>query len=599
VTDPGQRIGRYRIESVLGRGAMGEVYRATDPVIDRTVAVKTVRLGSQLFEGATEELLARFQQEARSAGQLSHPNIVAIHDYGEEAGLYYLVMECVEGRTLAERFEAGDTWPPDEACALMIQACSALGAAHAKGIVHRDVKPGNLMVDATTGLLKVLDFGVARLDTSDLTQTGTIFGTPSYMSPEQVMGHRVDHRTDLFSLGAVFYEMLAGHKAFEGDHMATIAYRIINEEPSAAAEIPARLGDGYAYVLARALAKDPDERFQSAQELAEAIETYCLGRAAAPSAPRTVARTPTPVASSWGAAGAAPPDAVATPAGAASVGRAGAGRRVWALVAALAAVVTAAGAGAWTYWGGASRRAGLPPPSAAAADSAHPGEAAPAPTGLVLAIEPASAGVTIDDSIGAAGRDTVPLAAGPHRVVAADSGFVEVDTTLAVDAGRLATLALALEPEPPPDPGRGRLDVEANVPGKVYLGGRDVGAAPKRGYEIGAGAYTVRFVPNGAAALATERRVSVAADQTQRVEFRVTESLLTVAVRSPRWATVYINGSRAGDTPLIDRRLPARSYEIRVHREGYRPAERLVRLTPGQHVQWVDIELAPTSGGME
>ena len=242
------------------------------------------------------------------------------------------------------------------------------------------------MLDETSGTLKILDFGVARLDTSQLTQTGTVFGTPSYMSPEQVLGRKVDARSDLFSLGAVFYEMLTGHKAFGGDHLATIAYRIINEPPEDIDKIPQRIGEGFEYVLSRALAKAPKDRFGSAEEFADAIRTYCLGDAAAPDAPAPASVTPRTLASDVGVRRSLPLD-----------------RRTAALaVLVVAAIVT--GIGAWSFFGG-SRSASRAPtgglrPGAIAADtttepstesSTEPSTEtprhsapSPAPSGLVL-----------------------------------------------------------------------------------------------------------------------------------------------------------------------------------------------------------------------
>lgn len=610
--EPGDTLGRYRIEAVLGRGAMGEVYRAVDPAIGRTVAIKTVRLDSALLESSEDDLFERFRREARSAGRLKHHNIVAVYDYGEDDGLLWLVMELVEGTTLADRIAATGALPPEEACAIAIQACAALGVAHARGVVHRDIKPANLMIEAETGLLKVLDFGVARLDASELTRTGVVFGTPAYMAPEQILGRQVDHRGDLFSLGAVFYEALTGGKPFPGEHLATITYHIVNDEPEGFAALPERLGEGYAWVASRALAKNPAERFQSAGEFADAIQTYALGATSAPGgwAPSAAGTAGLPAGGGgggtppggWNPAG-TPPAGHGTPAGAPPGGAARRSRRApWLLGAGLVLAI-AAGVGAWTQFGSGSRSA--PRADGAAAASTDP-ETAPSvtvsppgsdlATRLVLDLEPATAAVTIDDSLDRAAGDTIVLAAGDHRIAVAGEAMAPIDTTVTLTAGETTTLELSLEPAEDASPTTGRLDVVANVPGQVYAGRRSLGRTPRRGLEIAAGRHGLRFVPDGATELAVERRVEVPAGGTATASFEVSDGLLSVAVREPRWARVVVDGAALGDTPLIGRRVRAGTRRVRVERDGYRPAERTITVEAGAHARWVDIRLEAEGG---
>ncbi len=622
----GDTLGRYRIEAVLGRGAMGEVYRAVDPAIGRTVAIKTVRLDAALLETASDDLFERFRREARSAGRLKHHNIVAVYDYGEEDGLYWLVMELVEGTTLAQRIAGSGALPPQEACALAIQACAALGVAHARGVVHRDIKPANLMIEAETGLVKVLDFGVARLDASELTRSGVVFGTPAYMSPEQILGRHVDHRSDLFSLGAVFYEALTGTKAFPGENLATVTYRIVNEQPAGLVDLPARLGPGYASVLSRALSKDPAQRFQSAGEFAEAIETHALGAVPAPGGwtPSAPAATPpggwtfpgTPAGTppgGWAYSG-TPPGGW-TPAGTPPGGWMPAGtppagwgparpapsrlRSTPALLGGGLVIAVAAAIGAWSVFGGSSRSPRMGAVPVATVDSAQAGTATGAPARLALAIQPADAVVTIDDSLGHAGGDTVVLAAGSHRIAVRGADGAAADTTLTLGAGETATLALALAP--PADqstgPRTGTVTIAANVPGQVFAGRSSLGKTPRRGLQLAAGRHTLRFVPDAASALAIERRVEVPAGGTASVSFEISQGLLSVAVREPRWARVYLDGAALGDTPLIARPVSAGTHVVRVEREGYAPAQRTIAVSPADHARWVDIRLDPQGGG--
>src|SRR2546429_711385 len=225
------KAGRYEIQGELGRGAMGVVYKAVDPVIGRTVAVKTLRISEEGTGLSRPELLNRFQTEARAAGLLTHPNIVVVFDAGEEDGLYYITMELVEGKSLQALLDSGQAFPLPRVLRIMEQTCSALHFAHERNIVHRDIKPANLMLTADD-TVKVTDFGTAKiLQFGTVQQTAHVMGTPSYMSPEQVKGRAVDGRSDIFSLGVMLYEMVTGEKPFPGQSITTVIYKIVNEEP--------------------------------------------------------------------------------------------------------------------------------------------------------------------------------------------------------------------------------------------------------------------------------------------------------------------------------------------------------------------------------
>ncbi len=265
-----KRIGRYELLAELGHGAMGIVYKACDPHLDRTVAIKTLRLDLGLAPEHQEDLRRRFHREAMAAGRLNHPNIVAIHDVLGVEGTPYIVMEYVEGQTLAQLLAAGGPLPPPQAVELVLQACRALEYAHARGVVHRDVKPANILV-ARGGEVKVSDFGIARIAGTKMTQTGTMLGSPSYMSPEQVRGVEVDGRSDLFSLGVVLYEALAGADPFTGESPSTVLYKIVHEEPAALPERNGAVPAALDAVVQRALAKDPERRFPTAGAFADAL----------------------------------------------------------------------------------------------------------------------------------------------------------------------------------------------------------------------------------------------------------------------------------------------------------------------------------------
>ena len=268
------RAGRYEILGELGRGAMGVVYKATDPVIGRPVAVKTIRLSEEGTGLSRPELLARFQTEARAAGLLTHPNIVVVYDAGEENGLYYITMELVEGKSLQALLDSGHHFPTSRVLRIMEQTCSALQFAHERSIVHRDIKPANLMLTADD-TVKVTDFGTAKiLQFGTVQQTTHVMGTPSYMSPEQVKGRPVDGRSDIFSLGVMLYEMLTGEKPFPGQSITTVIYKIVNEDPVPPRHLNPSIHPGLNSIALRALAKEPEVRYQTCREMIEDLRNY-------------------------------------------------------------------------------------------------------------------------------------------------------------------------------------------------------------------------------------------------------------------------------------------------------------------------------------
>ena len=268
------KAGRYEILGELGRGAMGVVYRATDPVIGRTVAVKTLQLSEEGTGLTRAELLARFQTEARAAGNLAHPNIVVVFDAGEEEGLFFITMELVEGKSLQNLLDSGQMFPLPRVLRIMEQTCSALQFAHDRNIVHRDIKPANLML-TPDDTVKVTDFGTAKiLQFGTVQQTAQVMGTPSYMSPEQIKGKVVDGRSDIFSLGVVLYEMVTGEKPFPGQNITTVIYKIVNEEPTAPRDIDSSIHPGLNAIIMKSLAKEPAARYQSCRELFDDLRNY-------------------------------------------------------------------------------------------------------------------------------------------------------------------------------------------------------------------------------------------------------------------------------------------------------------------------------------
>jgi serine/threonine-protein kinase len=265
-----EKIGRYEITGELGKGAMGVVYKATDPTIGRTVALKTVRVDIQGTEH--DDSLRRFQNEARAAGALNHPNIVTIYDAGEENGIFYIAMEYIAGRTLAQLLADVHAVSTDQVINVGIQICAGLDYAHIKKVVHRDIKPANIMI-AADGTVKIMDFGIAKAGAS-LTHTGEVLGTPNYMSPEQVRGRDLDGRSDLFSTGVILYEMVTGERPFTGQNVTTVIYKIIHEAVVPPRELDVSIHPGLSAIICKCLSKDPDERYQSGADLATALKSY-------------------------------------------------------------------------------------------------------------------------------------------------------------------------------------------------------------------------------------------------------------------------------------------------------------------------------------
>ncbi|HLN01988.1 MAG TPA: protein kinase [Bryobacteraceae bacterium] len=270
-----ESIGRYQITRELGRGAMGVVYLAVDPTIGRNVAIKTIRLGEVTDQEERAKLRERLFREARSAGILSHPGIVTIYDMEEHDDVAFIAMEFVDGPTLDQLLSKREPLAPERLMSILRQTAAALDYAHAKGIVHRDIKPANIMI-ASDGAVKITDFGIAKVTTSQqYTQTGTILGTPNYMSPEQVQGLAVTGRADQFSLAVIAFEMLAGDRPFTGEHLTTVVYKIVAEDPPPVQRLNPTLGPQIDNALRRGLAKKPEARYSSCIEFINGLDSAC------------------------------------------------------------------------------------------------------------------------------------------------------------------------------------------------------------------------------------------------------------------------------------------------------------------------------------
>ncbi|MBT6903846.1 MAG: serine/threonine protein kinase, partial [Gemmatimonadetes bacterium] len=261
-------LGRYQVEKELGKGAMGVVYLGRDPKINRTVAIKTMALAQEFDEDEIDDVKERFFREAETAGRLSHPNIVTIFDAGEEHDLAYIAMEFLKGQDLSELVKGERQFDLPEVIDIVIASADALAYAHAQNVVHRDIKPANIMYEPETRSVKLTDFGIARITDSNKTKTGMVLGTPSFMSPEQLAGKRVDGRSDLFSLGVMLFQLSSGSLPFRGDSMATLMFQIANEPHPNILDIKPDLPPCLKAVVDRALTKSADDRYATGTEMA-------------------------------------------------------------------------------------------------------------------------------------------------------------------------------------------------------------------------------------------------------------------------------------------------------------------------------------------
>jgi serine/threonine-protein kinase len=291
-----KRFGRYEIVAELGRGAMGVVYKALDPQIDRLVAVKTISLWGQEPD-EEKEFRMRFMHEAQAAGRLHHPGIVAIFDVGENPENHdpYIVLEYVAGEALNRILAREKKLPLEKSLQLAVEVAEALDYAHGQGVIHRDIKPGNILVTGD-GRAKIADFGIAKLNLAHFTLPGKVLGTPAYMAPEQLSGEGVDGRSDLFSLGVILYAMVTGHSPFQGDSATTVCFKVANREPVAASAFDLNLPRELDGVIARAMAKDREQRYQRGAEFAEEVRQ--LHKLFKPGSTTTSLRTTMPLATS-------------------------------------------------------------------------------------------------------------------------------------------------------------------------------------------------------------------------------------------------------------------------------------------------------------
>lgn len=578
-----QTVGRYEIIGELGRGAMGVVYKANDPTIGRTVALKTMRLDVHGLD--TGEMVRRFKNEARAAGLLNHPNIVTIYDAGEHEGIFYIAMEFIEGTTLHELLQQKRILDAEEVVQLSREICRGLDYAHAHGIVHRDVKPANIMITAR-GAVKIMDFGIAKAGGS-MTSTGQVLGTPNYMSPEQVKGRSLDGRSDLFSFGVILYEMLTGEKPFVGQNVTTIIYKIVNESPISPRDLDVTIHPGLSAIVIKALAKPPEERYQSGAELAHDLENYSVAGATLhattvlpPTAPgraqektvvlpmRVVAGSTVRVAEP-AVTPARSPVPLRQPAAAAHSSRRSGLIALMATILLLGAVV-----GGYAYYRARVKMQQLE--AEIKADEAQPAQPQPQ--------KPSPMPAATATPVAAATPSTTEIATDTAAKLAASTKPVEEKSPFKPRKPAIAPSPVALQSE---------LDITSKPDGaRVDVDGQgDPGwITPFKAQHLAAGIHNVVFSKDGY--ISQTRAVEVVAGKNAAVGAELTPSSKVVVGSNPQGASIWVDGKDSGMVTPSQIALEKGVHQITVRQPGYREAFWEGNLAQGQTVNFSPVLLS-------
>ncbi len=591
-------VGRYKIIGEVGKGAMGVVYKATDPTIGRTVALKTMRVDVHGIE--SEEMLQRFRNEAKAAGVMNHANIVTIYDAGEQEGLFYIAMECIEGVTLHRQLADRRVIPVEDVIEYSRQVCAGLDYAHSHGVVHRDVKPANLMIEAG-GTVKIMDFGIAKSGGQGLTTAGQVLGTPNYMSPEQVKGRPLDGRSDLFSFGVILYEMVTGEKPFTGQTVTTIVYKIVHEKPIPPRDLDATIHPGLSWVITKALAKSPDERFQTGAELVRALENY---KAYTPS-DEPVTDVPTGVWSPGDSASAAAPAAKTARKKAVAAGApvklppqpqtaftALAKRPMHAFAGFLFLALAVA---AITYY----RHLVAAPARQAVTPAQQQTTAPPGPTGAPSAGEPQTSQPAGSQP---ASGEAVPPASGTTAAAEPAGKPPEVKPITPKPRSQpvRVTSSAPVSPGAKGAPGSGELRLTSYPSGaQVQIDGwtEPIWITPFNSPSMSAGAHTVVFSKSGY--LTQTQTVEVAAGRSLTVHAQLPMSVSTLSVSSdPAGAAILVDGKETGKLTPAQIAVEKGEHKIVVRKPGFADASVTTSIVEGERFDFAP-KLQPGSSGGE
>jgi serine/threonine-protein kinase len=571
-------VGRYRIIGEVGKGAMGVVYRATDPTIGRTVALKTMRVDVHGIEA--EEMLQRFRNEAKAAGVMKHLNIVTIYDAGEQDGMFYIAMECIEGVTLHRQLADQRVIPVEEVVEYSRQVCAGLDYAHSHGVVHRDVKPANIMIEADR-TVKIMDFGIAKAGGSGLTTAGQVLGTPNYMSPEQVKGRPLDGRSDLFSFAVILYEMVTGEKPFTGESVTTIVYKIVHETPIPPRDLDVTIHPGLSWVITKALSKSPDERFQSGAELVAALQNY---KAYGPSGEPTTGVTTRTTA---------PEDTAQTAAKAA--GKAVAAKAAtkesssgWGLYVGAAVVALALAGGGIAYVRHRIDAMGEQP-AVAAPQTTSPPAGEPAQTGgaqPTTTAEPAAQ----SPSTSAAAPSKPPAAqpATPAKAHSQPKGISTAGGGVSTSSAPVRSVA----------PGSGELRLTSFPSGaQVQIDGwtEPKWITPFSSPSMSAGKHAVIFSKSGYITQTQTVEVAAGRSLTVHAQLPVSASTLTVA-SDPAGAAILVDGRETGRLTPAKISVEKGDHKIVVRKQGFADASVATNIAEGENFDFAP-KLQPGSSG--
>ncbi|MEO5936736.1 MAG: protein kinase [Terriglobales bacterium] len=638
--DDPKHIGRYEILGELGKGAMGKVYRAQDPNIGRIVALKTMRLD---VHGSDDvEILRRFKHEAKLAGVLNHGNIVTIYDAGEFEGVFYMAMEYLEGSTLQTLLHNHRTLPPDRMVEISRQVCAGLDYAHSHNVIHRDIKPANIMMTGDN-VAKIMDFGIAK-SSANMTTTGQVLGTPTYMSPEQVRGKQLDGRSDIFSFGVVLYEMVVGEKPFTGQTITTIIYKIIHEAAIPPRELDVTVHPGISTVIMKALAKNPAERYQTGADLVRDLLNYKSMGSDTESTKMIAAVTPAGGASVVAPAAAAPnaPPPPAQKLGSAAAGILGkakalAARPVKAVAAkaAAASLKPSAKAPVDSTVGVriGNKPSALPPPPGqknlrtagiiggallgvvvlagawqwSQSDGATPSDASA--TANPTATDPGAAGTGDTSGAPAPGKTEKPSPLGPPATAsgkaaaktgAAKTALVPTATAPTTSAPKATGSST---PAPPIPADKGNLQVNSEPAGaKVVVTGPTSahGTTPFTATSLEPGNYSITLTKAGFAPLTRTVRVIGGRGAAVGVDLKpegVAPGTLVIA-STPSGGEIFLDGKSTGKVTPQQMQVPSGDHKIEIKKGGYRDAETTASVKAGaRHTFAPTLEVAKSGGG--